>query len=181
MENANSKDYLEKIKTQVIENLKKTAHAPSVQLTEVPRTTLTGTTEEDEDILDDEDEDMNKDSRNTKRNWDKQVTRDDEFDESDDEEGAKANGIVAAKQGPKRRNIDAGADVEMENASPAPVASSSKDVEPELVPATETAPNTEPSAPVPSSTEDIAMTDSVPEKEVTPAEVPKEPESSKAA
>ena len=37
MENANSKDYLEKIKIQVIENLKKTAHAPSVQMQEIGR------------------------------------------------------------------------------------------------------------------------------------------------
>lgn len=181
MENANSKDYLEKIKTQVIENLKKTAHAPSVQLTEVPRTTLAGTTEEDEDILDDEDEDMNKDVRNTKRAWDQRVTRDDELDESEDEEEAKANGVTP-KDGPKRRNVSAGPDVEMENASPAPEASSSKASKPEIAAMTEEsapAPTESAPAPVADSTEDVAMTDSVPEKEA-PAEetASKEPETS---
>lgn len=133
MENANSRDYLEKIKTQVIENLKKTAHAPSVQLTEVPRTTLTGATDEDDDILDDEDEDMNKDVRTTKRRWDQRVTRDDEIDESEDEEEARANGVTP-KDVPKRRNISAGPDVEMGSASPAPIpeAESAKVSEPEV-------------------------------------------------
>lgn len=170
MENANSKDYLEKIKTQVIENLKKTAHAPSVQLTEVPRTTLAGTTEEDEDILDDEDEDMNKDARTSKRSWDKRVTRDDEFDESEDEEESKANGVVA-KEGPKRRNISAGPDVEMETGSPAPAASSSKVSDPESAPqATEAVEAPPEAAPAPVPTEDVAMTDPVPEKGATAPE-----------
>merc|ERR1711939_299144 len=40
MDNANSKEYLEKILTQVLENLKRTAHAPSVQMTDVPRESL---------------------------------------------------------------------------------------------------------------------------------------------
>lgn len=183
MENANSKDYLEKIKTQVIENLKKTAHAPSVQLTEVPRTTLAGTTDEDEDILDDEDEDMNKDVRTTKRSWDQRVTRDDELDESEDEEQARANGITA-KEGPKRRNVSAGPDVEMQSASPAPEASSSKVSEPaSAAQVTEEATVVLPakvSAPVADSTGDVAMTDAVhQEKEATAGEtISKQPDSS---
>lgn len=104
MENANSKDYLEKIKIQVIENLKKTAHAPSVQMMDVPRTTMTGGTEEDEAELDDLDEDENKDVRNTKRQWDQHISRDDELDESDDEEMNASNGISHSEK-PKRRNI----------------------------------------------------------------------------
>ncbi len=122
MENANSKDYLDKIKNAVIENLKKTAHAPSVQMTEVPRTTMTGGTEEDEDILDDEDEDNNKDARNTTRRWDKHITRDDELDESDDEEEARANGVLPQNGVKKRRNIGdyknphaAASDIEMDS------------------------------------------------------------------
>ncbi|RQM08381.1 hypothetical protein DH86_00002620 [Scytalidium sp. 3C] len=105
MDNANSKDYLEKIKTQVIENLKKTAHAPSVQLTEVPRTTILGGADEDDAELDDLDEDENKDKRTTKRRWDQRISRDDELDESDDEEESRANGVRAQNGVLKRRNI----------------------------------------------------------------------------
>lgn len=105
MENANSKDYLEKIKIQVIENLKKTAHAPSVQMTDVPRTTLTGVADNDDDELDDADEDDNKDTRHTQRRWDERITRDDEFDESEDEEENRANGVSVQPGKVKRRNI----------------------------------------------------------------------------
>jgi histone deacetylase 1/2 len=113
MENANSKEYLEKIKIQVIENLKQTAHAPSIQMTDVPRTTITGGTDEDDDILDDLDEDDNKDVRSTKRRWDQRITRDDELDESDDEEQARANGVHKQNGANKRRNH---ADVQNPNA-----------------------------------------------------------------
>lgn len=123
MENANSKDYLEKIKIQVIENLKKTAHAPSVQMTDVPRTTLTGgADDEEDDELDDLDEDENMDVRNTKRRLDQRIARDDELDESDDEEESRANGNRAQNGQPKRRNImdfqnanAAASDVEMDS------------------------------------------------------------------
>jgi len=104
MENANSKEYLEKIKIQVIENLKKTAHVPSVQLTDVPRTTMgMGDLSDYEDELDDLDEDMNADERVTMRMLDQRVARDDELDDSDNEE-ENANG--ARPQGSnRRRNI----------------------------------------------------------------------------
>ncbi|KAK2598625.1 hypothetical protein N8I77_012021 [Diaporthe amygdali] len=92
MENANSNEYLEKIKNAVIENLKKTA-APSVQMQDVPRQSLGGMTDEDDAELDDLDEDRNKDVRMTQRRWEQKVTRDDEFEESDDEEMAEANGV----------------------------------------------------------------------------------------
>lgn len=92
MENANSTDYLEKIKIAVIENLKKTAPVPSVQMQDTPRQGL-GMTDEEEAELDDLDEDENKDDRVTERRWDKRVTRDDEFEESDDEDMATANGV----------------------------------------------------------------------------------------
>lgn len=104
MENANSKDYLEKIKIQVIQNLKKTAHAPSVQMTDVPRSNIMGGTDEDEAELDDLDEDENKDSRHTERRWDQRIGRDDELDESEDEEEARANGIFPQNGVAKRRN-----------------------------------------------------------------------------
>jgi histone deacetylase 1/2 len=48
---------------------------------------------------------MNKDVRHTNRSWDKHVTRDDEFDESDDEEQNRANGVLSQASASKRRNI----------------------------------------------------------------------------
>lgn len=97
MENANSREYLEKIKVQVIENLRNTAHAPSVQMTDIPRTDIFGGTEEDDDILDDRDDDENPDTRLTQRKWEARITRDDELYESDDE-------VIAAANGVKRQN-----------------------------------------------------------------------------
>lgn len=117
MDNANSPEYLEKIKTQVLENLKRTTqHAPSVQMHDVPRTSLgmhaSGpdgegeTFDEEEDRLDDEDEDdnQNKDKRYTQRTWDRKVERDDELEDSDDEDMAEAT-EVRQQPGPRRRGI----------------------------------------------------------------------------
>ncbi|THY86482.1 hypothetical protein D6C80_09894 [Aureobasidium pullulans] len=100
MDNANSPEYLEKIKLQVFENLSRTRFAPSVQMTDVPRSPLVvqpnendpdneGDTEdldEREQRLDDKDDDENPDSRYTERKWDARIERDDEFEDSDDEE-----------------------------------------------------------------------------------------------
>ncbi|KAG6368851.1 hypothetical protein INS49_003067 [Diaporthe citri] len=102
MENANSTEYLEKIKNAVIENLKKTG-APSVQMQDVPRQSLGGMTDEDDAELDDLDEDRNKDVRMTQRRWEQKITRDDEFEESDDEEMAEANGVYQTNG--KRKGI----------------------------------------------------------------------------
>ena len=102
MENANSYEYLDKIKIAVIENLKKTAPVPSVQMQDVPRQGL-GMTDEEEAELDDLDDDENKDVRMTQRQWEKSIVRQDEFDESDDEEMAQANGLNY--DGPARRSI----------------------------------------------------------------------------
>ncbi|KAK4240407.1 histone deacetylase [Achaetomium macrosporum] len=92
MENANSYEYLEKIKVAVIENLKQTAHVPSVQMQDVPRQSL-GMSDDQEAEMDDRDEDENKDVRMTQRQWEKRVDRQDEFEESDDEDMARANGV----------------------------------------------------------------------------------------
>jgi histone deacetylase 1/2 len=92
MENANSYEYLEKIKIAVIENLKKTAHVPSVQMQDVPRQSM-GMSDDQDAELDDRDEDENKDVRMTQRQWEKRVERQDEFEESDDEDMARANGV----------------------------------------------------------------------------------------
>lgn len=102
MENANSFEYLEKIKIAVIENLKKTAPVPSVQMQDIPRQSL-GMTDEEEAELDDVDEDENKDARMTQRQWEKSRVREDEFEDSDDEEMAHANGL--SYDGPPRRSI----------------------------------------------------------------------------
>lgn len=93
MENANSPEYLEKIKNQLIENLRRTAHVPSVQMQDVPRHSMGAMTDEDDAELDDLDEDENKDVRMTQRQWEQRRERDDEYDVSDNEEMEKANGV----------------------------------------------------------------------------------------
>ncbi|KAI5247486.1 hypothetical protein E4T43_01914 [Aureobasidium subglaciale] len=111
MDNANSPEYLEKIKLQVFENLSRTRFAPSVQMTDVPRSPLVvqpnendpdneGDTEdldEREQRLDDKDDDENPDSRYTERKWDARIERDDEFEDSDDEE---MNELLGVKKQP---------------------------------------------------------------------------------
>ena len=104
MENANNVDYLEKIKKQVIENLKRTTFAPSVQMTDVPRDPE-GMDDEADAILDDRDEDENMDQRHTKRRWDKYVEKEGELSESEDEEENQRNGIRRQNHSQKRRNI----------------------------------------------------------------------------
>ncbi len=102
MENANSYEYLEKIKIAVIENLKRTAPVPSVQMQDVPRQGL-GMSDDQDDELDDLDEDENKDVRMTQRQWEKKVQRQDEFEESDDEDMAEANGVYKPNGGRRRQ------------------------------------------------------------------------------
>ncbi|KAL8956570.1 MAG: hypothetical protein Q9183_006276 [Haloplaca sp. 2 TL-2023] len=103
MDNANSRDYLEKIQIQVIENLKSTTtHAPSVQMTEVPRDSI-GINDDDDAALDDLDEDNNPDQRKTKRQWDKYVEREDELSASEDEEEGERNGVRRQPGREKRR------------------------------------------------------------------------------
>ena len=103
MDNANSPEYLAKIRDQVIENLSRTQFAPSAQMQDVPRD-IEGMDDEAEAELDDLDEDENKDVRNTTRQWDKRVERDDELDESEDEDENQRNGILPSDR-PKRRDI----------------------------------------------------------------------------
>lgn len=117
MDNANSPEYLEKIKNQVFENVRRTG-APSVQLTEVPRTPLypvDNTNDPDnegdaEDLderearLDDEDEDQNPDTRYTERKWDARIEHEGELEDSDDEEMDAQNG-VKRQPGKKRPGI----------------------------------------------------------------------------
>lgn len=104
MDNANSPEYLNKIKNSVIENLSRTKFAPSVQMTDVPRD-IEGMDDEADAELDDLDEDENKDSRFTQRRWDKYVEKDGELSESENEEENQRNGIVNPRSGKRRRNI----------------------------------------------------------------------------
>jgi histone deacetylase 1/2 len=105
MDNANTKEYLDKIRNQVVENLKRTAFAPSVQMADVPREPLMEGIDDDADaILDDLDEDENKDKRYTKRRFDQYVERDGELSDSEDEEENSANGIRRQPGAIKRRN-----------------------------------------------------------------------------
>lgn len=123
MENANSYEYLEKIKIAVIENLKRTAAVPSVQMQDVPRQGL-GMSDEEEAELDDLDADENKDVRMTQRQWEKSTVRpEDALYESDDEDMAQANGVY--KNGKTRRSIldhpNPHADVDMDSGVATPV------------------------------------------------------------
>lgn len=105
MDNANTKDYLDKIRTQVVENLKRTAFAPSVQMTEVPRNPLLdGMDDEADDVLDDLDEDENKDKRFTQRRFDQYVEKPGELSDSEDEEESAANGVRRQPNALRRRN-----------------------------------------------------------------------------
>ena len=108
MDNANSQEYLEKIKAQVLENLKRTTQAaPSVQMQDVPREPMgmDETLDEEEARLDDEeaDQEASKDRRYTQRLWDKKTDRLDELSESEDEDIAEANGVRKQPARPRRR------------------------------------------------------------------------------
>ncbi|KAJ5103340.1 hypothetical protein N7532_003869 [Penicillium argentinense] len=105
MDNANTKDYLDKIRTQVVENLKRTAFAPSVQMTDVPRNPLVeGMDDDADDVLDDLDEDENKDKRFTQRRFDQYVEKPGELSESEDEDENAANGVRRQPGAIRRRN-----------------------------------------------------------------------------
>ncbi|WPH00868.1 histone deacetylase rpd3 [Acrodontium crateriforme] len=109
MDNANSPEYLEKIKAQIYDNLRRTQAVPSVQMQEVPRDPIgmDENIDEQDDRLDDEDADLeaNKDKRYTQRLWDKKIERDDELSESDDEQSKEANGIKKQPGRQRRRGI----------------------------------------------------------------------------
>ncbi|KAB5534994.1 hypothetical protein DKX38_018080 [Salix brachista] len=76
IENLNSKSYLSTIKIQVMENLRSIQHAPSVQMQEVPP---------DFYIPDFDEDEQNPDERMYQHNQDKQIQRDDEYYEGDND------------------------------------------------------------------------------------------------
>ncbi|KAI8967864.1 hypothetical protein BDF20DRAFT_908188 [Mycotypha africana] len=95
MENMNTPDYLEKIKTQVFQNLSRTLFAPGVQMQEVPR---------DHDMSDDED-DEDPDERISQNFWDRRIVPDNEFYDSDEGE-SQHEGESRAKKSRLDRNYD---------------------------------------------------------------------------
>ena len=121
MDNANSREYLDKILIQVLENMRRTIHAPSTQATEIPRESL-AMDDEEEAALDDEDEDMNADRRNTQRRADKYVEKNGELssDDEGDEPGepSRLPGRDMRRARMNYRNLlDAGADSGVETGS----------------------------------------------------------------
>ena len=111
MDNANTAEYLEKIKNQVIENIRRTMHKPSVQMNDIPPN-LQGMDDEADAIMNDQDEDDNPDTRHTARRWDLHIEKDGELSESEDEDALERNGIKGAGRNPRRnlrdyRNPDA--------------------------------------------------------------------------
>ncbi|EMC99916.1 hypothetical protein BAUCODRAFT_54799, partial [Baudoinia panamericana UAMH 10762] len=109
MDNANSPEYLQRIKEQVYDNLRRTQAVPSVQLQDVPRQPLGPVVDDEEDDrLDDEEADaeQSKDKRYTSRLWDRKTEHANDYDEmSDDEELAEAQGVRRQPGRPKRKGI----------------------------------------------------------------------------
>ncbi|KAJ5201016.1 hypothetical protein N7449_005819 [Penicillium cf. viridicatum] len=105
MDNANTKKYLDKIRNKVVENLKRTTFAPSIQMTDIPRhPILGGMDDEADDFMDDLDEDENKDIRFTQRQFDKYTEKAGELGDSEDEEAKSGNGIRHQPDARRRRN-----------------------------------------------------------------------------
>ncbi|ORX91878.1 hypothetical protein K493DRAFT_316901 [Basidiobolus meristosporus CBS 931.73] len=75
MENLNTREYLEKIRTKVIENLRQIPFAPSVQMQEVPR-----------DFSSDEEEEADPDVRVSTQQYDARVVPETELSDSDDDD-----------------------------------------------------------------------------------------------
>lgn len=122
MENSNSAEYLEKVKAALIDNLRHTAPAPSVQMQDVPRQPFGGMTEEEEAELNDLDEDENADTRMTQDRWDKRVQNDAEFEESEDEDMDAANGMTRPRGAKKRAFNDfSKGEEEANSTAPTPV------------------------------------------------------------
>lgn len=120
MENANSHDYLHKIKSAVIENIRRTGR-PSVEafttIPDNPKELFRGMDSDAEDEDDDLDADLNPDVRMTQRQRDQQIEHDGElYDASDDEDYKNSLGVRAQPGAKKRRHIT---DFPNPNAAPA--------------------------------------------------------------
>lgn len=107
MENANSHDYLHKIKTAVIDNIRRTGK-PSVEaFLETPASALLrGLESDDEDEEDDLEADMYPEKRMTQRQRDEQIEHSGEhYEPSDDEEYKEGLGVRRQPGAKRRRNI----------------------------------------------------------------------------
>ncbi|KYR01442.1 hdaA, histone deacetylase family protein [Tieghemostelium lacteum] len=100
MENQNSKDYLEKLKIQLLENLRHISqHAPSAQMSEIPPDTF--------NYSDDDDDDHDPDVRVSESDRDKKIAHNAELSDSDDEDGRRneMNGsLLDGPSQPRRRS-----------------------------------------------------------------------------
>ncbi|OSS52478.1 hypothetical protein B5807_02500 [Epicoccum nigrum] len=106
MENANSHDYLHKIKSTVVDNIRRTGKPSTEAFTTIPDNPIGMTnTDEDSDREDDLDADLNPDVRSTERQLDRRMEHEGElYDESDDDEYKNGLG-VRAQPGKQRRRI----------------------------------------------------------------------------
>ena len=105
MDNANTAEYLEKIKNQVIDNIRRTMHKPSVPMTDIPPDAQ-GMDDEADAMLDDADEDENPDTRHTARRWDLHIEKEGELSESEDEEANGRNGVKKTRRSGRRNIMD---------------------------------------------------------------------------
>ncbi|KAI8638262.1 hypothetical protein BD408DRAFT_373742 [Parasitella parasitica] len=101
MENMNTPDYLEKIKTEVFENLSRTLFAPSVQMQEVPR---------DQEMSEDEDE-QDSDNRMNQSYWDSRIMPANEYYDSDEGEAQGAGGNLKSRH---ERNYNQDTELDMD-------------------------------------------------------------------
>lgn len=171
MDNANTREYLDKIRNQVIENLKRTAFAPSVQMTDVPRNPiLDGMDDEADDVMDDLDDDENKDKRFTQRRFDQYTEKAGELSDSEDEEENAANGVRRQPGAIRRRNQvnyrnlepDSGLDSGMatpQDASSAADGEMDSTLDAKMTDAPRTEPEAASTAPEASHAEDTPVTD----------------------
>jgi len=80
MQNQNTPDYLEKIKTRLFENLRMIPHAPGVQMAPIPDDSVNN-----DGAVDDEESTKNADQRLSIRASDKRIANEGEFSDSEDE------------------------------------------------------------------------------------------------
>ncbi|BFZ00137.1 hypothetical protein BsWGS_03178 [Bradybaena similaris] len=96
MANQNTPEYMDKIKTRLFENLRMLPHAPGVQMQAIPEDALN-------DESDDEDK-ANPDQRISIRQADKRIACEEEFSDSEDEDGGRKDRREYKK---KRQKTDA--------------------------------------------------------------------------
>lgn len=84
MQNQNTPDYLDKIKTRLFENLRMIPHAPGVQMTPIPEDSVHDSDEEDDSA-------KAADQRISIRASDKRITNETEYSDSEDEGDGRRN------------------------------------------------------------------------------------------